>query len=85
MNRPAYYAESSLKIGQKRNWKALAFTGGQNGDNRIVDVNDRNIFGGKLLYRPNNIEWGIVHFRDVKKVAAKDYRSFTAFRVIAMF
>ena len=84
-NRPGYYAEASYKLGAKRQWKLLAATGAVNGDNRIVDVNDRQITGGKLLYRPNNIEWGIEHFRDFKKIAEKDYRSFTAFRVIAMF
>src|SRR3989344_6876291 len=82
-NRPGYYAEASYKLGAKRQWKLLAATGAVNGDNRIVDVNDRQITGGKLLYRPNNIEWGIEHFRDFKKIAEKDYRSFTAFRVIA--
>lgn len=84
-NRPGYYMEGSYKFGGKRDWKALLITGGLNGDNRIIDVNDRQISGAKLLYRPNNIEWGIEHFRDFRRIAAKDYRSFTAFRVIAMF
>lgn len=84
-HRPGYYAEASYKMGAKRNWKALLSTGGVDGDDRILNVDDRLIYGGKLLYRPNNIEWGIEHFRDLRYVAEKDYRSFTAFRVIAMF
>lgn len=84
-SRPAYYLESSYKLGEKRDWKVLLITGGVNNDNRISDVNDQTILGGKILYRPNNIEWGLQYSRDLKELAAKGNKSLFALRVVAQF
>lgn len=84
-NRPAYYAEASYKLGEKRHWKLVALTGGINNDNRVTDVNDQTIVGGKILYRPNNIEWGMQYSRDLKELAAKGNNSLFAVRVVAQF
>lgn len=84
-NRPAYYAEGSVKLGEKRHWKLMASYGGVNNDNRVTDVNDMTIVGGKILYRPNNIEWGLQYSRDIKELAAKGNKSLFALRVVAQF
>lgn len=80
-----HYVETSYKLGEKRHWKVVGSFGSVNSDDRVVDINDKQIYLGKILYRPNNIEWSIQHSRDVKVVAAKGNKSITGFRVVMMF
>lgn len=84
-HRPGYYVETSYKLGQKRQWKLLAAFGGVNNDDRIVNVDDKQITLGKIIYRPNNIEWSLEHSVDTRVLAAKGNRSVTGLRVVMMF
>ncbi len=79
------YAEISQKIGSEQHWKFLIRGGTLNLDDRIIDINDKQIGGVGLIFKPNLIEWSIEHSRDFKRLPIKGNYSFTNFRIIASF
>lgn len=84
-NRGANYVELAQRIGANNEWRPWVRGGTQNADNRIVDMNDREILGGGLGFKPGLIEWSIEHSRDMKRTPDKTNYTFTNFRVIASF
>jgi hypothetical protein len=79
------YAELAQKFGSKDQWTFMVRGGTLNLDDRIVDKNDKQIGGAKLLWKPNVLEWSIEHSHDFKKVDVKQSYDFTNLRVVASF
>ena len=85
-SRPASYGELAYHLGLKRNYVFVFRVGKVDNDDRVVDINDQTIVGGKFYYRYKNIEWGAQYSRDLQTdIAAKGNKSFAALRVIAHF
>lgn len=79
------YVELGQKFGPTDQWTFLVRGGQLNLDDRLVDRNDKQVVGAKLMWKPNLLEWSIEHSKDVKVLAAKSVTSFTNFRVVASF
>jgi hypothetical protein len=79
------YVELSQKFGSRDQWNFLVRGGTLNLDDRVVDRNDKQIVGAKLLWKPDLLEWSIEHSEDTKRSIDKTYYRFTNLRVIASF
>lgn len=80
------YAEIAQKFGGADQWTMMVRGGTLNLDDRVVDQNDKQIGGVKLLWKPNVLEWSIEYAHDFKNVpnVQKAY-NFTNLRVVASF
>lgn len=84
--RGGLYGEIGQRFGGADQWQFLVRGGNLNGDDRIVDRNDKQVVGAKLIWKPDLLEWSIEHSRDLKDTGpAKANHSFTNFRVVASF
>ncbi|MGZ3650628.1 MAG: hypothetical protein ACXWSC_05520 [Bdellovibrionota bacterium] len=84
-SRGGSYAELGQKFGPSSQWQFLVRGGLLNLDDRVVDRNDKEVVGAKLIWKPNLLEYSIETSKDIKKLAAKANTSFTNLRVVASF
>lgn len=84
-SRSGAYGELSYKLDRAKKWTLQGRGGVVQLDDRVIDVTDQRIVGGRILFKPGLIEFGLEHSRDLQKVDGKSNTFVTNLRAVAAF
>jgi hypothetical protein len=81
-NRGGLYGEIGQRFGSNRQFKILLRGGSLQLDDRVIDINDRTLVGGTILYQPGPIQISLEHSRDINTGVTKIDTQFTSLRLV---
>jgi hypothetical protein len=78
--RGGYYGEIGIPFAEK--WRFVARQGAVQLDNRVESITDMSLVGGRIVYRPDFVQWSIEWNRDIQDRPGKVGRTFAAARML---
>lgn len=82
--RGGYYGELGVSTRDRR-WKVLGRQGSVQLDNRVNDPTDQSWVTGKILYKPDLIQWSISYSYDLLEREGKTGRQIASLRAVMEF